>query len=57
MKLGYALLHSAAVFDGSLFLADIHSDFLEIVDNSGYPVSNEDRFQVTMDSASGVKGL
>lgn len=57
MKLGYALLHSAAVFDGSLFLADIHSDFLEIVDNSGYPVSNEGRFQVTMDSASGVKGL
>lgn len=42
--------HSAAIFDGSHFIQDIHSDSLEIVDNSAYTVNRSRRFDVDRDT-------
>lgn len=45
-----AIHHSVAMFNGSHFIGDIHSDILPITDNSTYPVERSRRFDVVRDT-------
>jgi immune inhibitor A len=42
--------HSMAMFDGSHFFQDIHSDFMEIVDNDDYDVEHSMRYDADRDT-------